>query len=47
MFRKLTGATCADPKEAGFGEQKAMASDYDVQRPMDFSTGKEQKAKSK
>jgi hypothetical protein len=31
LFRKLTGATFPDPKEAGIGKQIALASDYNAQ----------------
>jgi hypothetical protein len=46
-LRKLAGATCADPKEAGIGKQIAMASNCNAQQPMECLTGKEQKAKCK
>jgi hypothetical protein len=46
LFRKLTNATCSDPKEAGIEKHIAMASDYTAQRPMQCSTGIKQKAKA-
>jgi hypothetical protein len=47
LFKKITDATCTDHKEAGIGQQMAMASDYNAQKPMQCLTGKEQKAKGK
>jgi hypothetical protein len=47
LFKKFTGATCADHKETGCDDQMSMASDYNAQQPIQCSTGNEQKAKGK
>jgi hypothetical protein len=46
LFKKLTGATCAD-KKAGIGTQMALAIYYNAQQPMQCLTGNKQKAKGR
>jgi hypothetical protein len=47
LCKKLTGAICADQKEADIGQQMAMASNYNAQQQMECLTGNKQETKGK